>query len=95
MNRQRSIATWCVAFVALMVMASVTSVRGAQEPELTAQGEKIAAEYTKRLEDLKKEIASLAPGVDEKAKADFDELLSALSNVPPGTRIFSRPASTN
>jgi len=91
MNRQRSIATWCVAFVALMVMTSVAAARGSKEPvPLTAQGEQIAAEYTTMLEDLKREIVSLAPRVDEKVKADFTERLSALRNVPPVTHIIMR-----
>jgi len=87
MNRQRLIPTWRVAFAALMVMTSVAPARGGNEPPLTAQGEKIAAEYTQMLEDLKREIVSQAPRVDEKVKADFIERLSALSNVPPVTQI--------
>jgi hypothetical protein len=88
MNRQRLIPTWCVAFVAVMVgMTQVTLVRGAEAPALTAQGEKIAAEYTKMLEDLKKEIVSQAPKVDEKKKAEFTKQLTALSSIPPVTQI--------
>ena len=78
MNRQRSIATCCAAFL-MMAMSSVA----AKGPVLTAQGEKIAAEYTKMLEDLRKEIVALAPKVDEKVKADFTERLGALNNVEP------------
>ena len=71
MNRQRAIAIGCVAFVALMAMTSMAAARGRRAPVLTAQGKKIAAEYTKMLEDLKKEVVSLVPRVDEKVKADF------------------------
>jgi hypothetical protein len=86
MNKQRSIATWCVAFVALMVMTFVPAARGGNAPELTAQGEKIAEEYTQMLEELKKEIVSLAPGVDGNVEADFTKQLEALRNVPPITK---------
>ena len=88
MNRQRLIPTWCVAFVAVMVgMTQVTLVRGAEAPALTAQGEKIAAEYTKMLEDLKKEIVSQEPKVNEKKKAEFTKQFGALENVTPVTEI--------
>jgi len=86
-NSQRSIATWCVAFVALMVMTSMAAARGRQEPVLTAQGEKIAAEYTGMLEDLRKEIVSMVPKVDERVRADLTKKLGALGNVPPVTKI--------
>jgi len=86
MNRQRLIPIWCVAFVALMIMTSVAVARASKVP-LTAQGEKIAAEYTQVLADLKKEIVLLAPGVDEKVKADFMGQLTALGSIPPVTKI--------
>ena len=83
MNRQRLIAIGCVAFVALMVMTSVAAARGRKAPEpLTAQGKKIAAEYTKMLEDLKKEVVSLVPRADEKVKAEFDEQLIFKTDLP-------------
>jgi hypothetical protein len=86
MNRQRSRATWWVSFVALIAMASVAAARGTEGAELTAQGEKIAAEYSKMLADLKNEIVSLAPKLDEKLKADFTEQFGALRDVPPVTK---------
>ena len=90
MNRQRSILTWYVALVALMVMASMAAASGSEAPELTAHGKKIAADYTKMLEDLKKKIVSLAPKVDEKVKTDFTKILGALRNVPPVTKIVMK-----
>jgi len=87
MIRQRLISTCCVPVVALMAMTSVAAASGGNEPQLTAQGEKIAADYTKMLKDLKKEIVSLEPQVDETRKADFTKLLGALGNVPPVTKI--------
>ena len=83
MNKQRSITIGCVAFVALMVgMTQLTLVRGAEAPVLTAQGEKIAADYTQMLEELKKEIAPVVPAVDEKKKAAFTAAHKAVSQVP-------------
>ena len=88
MNRQRMITTWCAVFIALMALASVSSARGKKEPPvLTAQGEKIAAEYSGMLEALKKEIGSLAPQVDENVKNGFTEQLAALRNVEPVTKV--------
>ena len=81
MNRQRSIATWGMAFVALMAM--MAAARGTDESALTAQGEKIVAEYTTMLEYLKKEAVSLAPAVDENVKADFAKQVGALNDVEP------------
>jgi hypothetical protein len=86
MNKQRWLPTWCVASVVLIVMTSVAAARGRKAPVLTAQGEKIAAEYTKMLEDLKKEIVSLEPKVDEKQKAEFTKQFGALRSVPPVTK---------
>jgi hypothetical protein len=87
MNKQRWISISCVAFAALMVMTAVAPARGSKGPvPLTAQGKKIAADYTKMLEGLKQEIVSLAPKVDEKVKTDFIEQLGALRSVPPVTK---------
>ncbi|MBT7069186.1 MAG: formylglycine-generating enzyme family protein, partial [Verrucomicrobia bacterium] len=86
MNKQRWIPIGCVAFVALMVMSCVAQARGGNAPALTAQGERIAAEYTKMLEDLKKEIVSQAPRVDANVKAEFTKQLEALRNVPSITK---------
>ena len=91
MNRQRLIAIGCVAFVALMVMTSVAAARGRKALALTAQGEKIEADYTKMLEDLRKEVVSLVPRVDEKVKADFIEQHSALRNIPAPTEKLKPP----
>ena len=93
MNKQRLIPIWCVAtFVALMAMPFMAQARGRKAPVLTAQGEKIAAEYTKMLEDLKQEIVSLAPKVDEKVKAEFTKQFSTLKNIEPVTvTVMKRP----
>jgi len=74
-----------------MASIQVAQARGRNKPELTAQGEKIAADYTKMLEALKKEIVSQVPRVDEKVKAEFIEHLSALSNVQPVTKTVKDP----
>ncbi len=92
MKKQRPITTLWIAMAVVVGMSHVPKARGAKQAEpLTAQGEKIAAEYTKMLEDLKKEIVSQAPRVDEKVKADFIEQLSALRNVPPVTKTIREP----
>jgi hypothetical protein len=72
----------------LVGMVQVAQARGRKKPvPLTAQGEKIAAEYTKMLADLKEEIMRLEPKVDEKKKVGFTKQLGALRNVPPATKI--------
>ena len=87
MNRQRLIPTWCVPLVVVMVgMAQMTLVLGADAPALTAQGEKIAAEYTRMQADLKEAITRLEPKVDEKKKAEFTKQFGALENVTPVTK---------
>jgi hypothetical protein len=82
MTIRRSMATWWVALVLLMAVTT----QGRTAPELTAQGEKIAAEYTKMLEALQKEIVSQIPGKDENIKAGFTKQLAALREVPSITK---------
>ena len=73
----------------MTILALSTSVVTARRPalvSLTPEGKILEAHYSKMLTDLKKEIVSLVPGVDEKVKADFTKQLDALRNVPPITK---------
>ena len=65
----------------MTIMVLSTSVVAARRPapvSLSPEGEKLEAHYSKRLEDLKKEIVFLAPRVDEKVKAEFTKQFSTL-----------------
>jgi hypothetical protein len=79
----------------MTILALSTSVFAARRPapvSLSPEGEKLEAHYSKMLEDLKKEIVSLAPRVDEKVKAEFTKQFSTLENIEPITKIvLNRP----
>ena len=80
----------------LALMTLLTSVVAARKPatvNLTPEGEKLEAHYSKMLEDLKQEITRLEPKVDEKKKDEFTKQLGALGNVPPITKNVMQPLS--
>ena len=77
----------CVWIMAILAIS--TSVFAARRPaqlNLTPEGKKLEAHYSKMLADLKEAIMRLAPRVDEKVKAEFTKQLGALRNVPPITK---------
>ncbi|MFP6751326.1 MAG: hypothetical protein VB855_06605, partial [Pirellulaceae bacterium] len=73
----------------MTILALSTSVFAAGRPapiNLTPEGKKLEAHYSKMLTDLKEEITRLEPKVDEKKKAEFTKELGALENVPSFTK---------
>jgi hypothetical protein len=73
----------------MTILALSTSVFAAGRPatvDLTPEGKKLEAHYSKMLADLKEEIKRLEPKVDEKKKAEFTEQFGALENVTPFTK---------
>ena len=73
----------------MTILALSTSVFAAGRPaqiNLTPEGKKLEAHYSKMLTDLKEEINRLEPKVDEKKKAEFTKELGALENVTPFTK---------
>ena len=77
------------SFWIMTVLGLTTSVIAAAKPapvSLTPEGEKLEADYSKMLTDLKQEIVSQVPKGDEKVKGDFTKQLDAIRNVPPITK---------
>ena len=82
----------------MTILALSTSVFSAGRPapvNLTPEGKKLEAHYSKMLEDLKKEIVSQVPGADEKAKAEFTSSWKrfAMSRLLPRTSKTTSPRS--
>ena len=77
-------SVWIMAILALST--SVVAARRPATVNLTPEGEKLEAHYSKMLEVLKEEVTRLEPRVDENVKAEFTKQLDALRNVPPITK---------
>jgi hypothetical protein len=73
----------------MTILALSTSVFAAGRPaqiNLTPEGKKLEAHYSKMLTDLKEAITRMEPKVNEKKKAEFTKELGALENVTPFTK---------
>ena len=74
----------------MTVLALSTSVFAAGRPaqiNLTSEGKKLEAHYSKMLADLKEAITRLEPNVNGKKKGEFIKQFGALENVTPVTEI--------
>ena len=68
-----------LSIVLLMAVVQTSARKPKYEIKLTENGKKIFAEYTKMLEDLKKEVVKELPKVDAKLKEDFEKARAAVS----------------
>ena len=71
----------------LTLSTSVFTMGRPAEIDLTPEGKKLQAHYSKMLADLKEAITRLEPKVNEKKKAEFTKQFGALENVTPVTEI--------
>jgi len=77
-------SVWIMAGLALSL--PVFAAENPAPVSLSPEGEKLEAQYSKMLADLREAIRRMEPTVDDKKKAAFTGLLSALDHVPPVTK---------
>ncbi|MDA0841291.1 MAG: hypothetical protein O2857_26285, partial [Planctomycetota bacterium] len=80
MNRKAMISMLCLLMTLVVGVGPATAAGKKSEIPLTAEGEKLLAQYSKMLASLKAEIAAALPSVDEKKKAAFVDAHRAFSN---------------
>ena len=82
---------WTLTGLAILTISTSVFAAAKRTPvNLTPEGKKLEAHYSKLLADLKQQVARLEPEVDEKKKAEFTKQIGALENVTPVTKMVMR-----
>lgn len=84
MNTRRTLCSlMCVIMLGVTSFVPSAEARRDANPELTAKGEELREQYTRRLADLKKEVTSALPTMDEEKKSAFLNARDALAQIKP------------